>query len=81
MLSSDLIMTTVLKFGRVTAPSLLEPINVSMKKGIVQALSFTKQDSRSDPLFKSRQLLNFTKLQTLHPSMFEWDLPYLTYLP
>ena len=56
-----------------TAPSLLEPINVSMKKGI-RAISFTKHDSHSDPLFKSNQLLNFTELQTLHLSMFEWDL-------
>ena len=55
------------------APLLLEPINISMKKGI-RALSFSKQDSHSDPLFKSHQLLNFNKLQTLHLSMFEWDL-------
>ena len=68
MLSSNLILTTVLTFGR-------EPINVSMKKGI-RALSLTKQDSHSDPLFKSHQLLNFTKLQTLHLSMFEWDLQH-----
>ena len=33
MLSSNLILTTVLTF-MCTAPSLLEPINVSMKKGI-----------------------------------------------
>ena len=58
-----------------TDPSLVEPINVSMKKGI-RALFFTKQDSHLDPLFKSHQLLNFTKLQTLHLSMFEWDLQH-----
>ena len=55
-----------------TAPTILEPIVLSMKK-VIRILSYAKQDAHSDPLFRHCQLLNFDKLQT-RLCKFEWDL-------